>query len=374
MGTEGRKLMEYLDIVDENGSPTGETVERAYAHKNGISHRTAHVWILRKRADEIQVLLQKRAETKSFPGCFDISSAGHITAGQDYLESAVRELHEELGITAAESDLVYCGDRRIVWDDVFFGEEYHDRQFTKVFLLWADVEESDLVLQEEEVSSVRWMGLDECIKGVRENAFKNCIYPEELEMVKRKAVEEKKLAVVFPGMGYHSDKPLLYYSKKLAKARGYEVVEISYDFQKRAKDIMNDKEGKHDAFLHAVGEAKKQLLAVNYADFTDIVFIGKSIGTTVAAYFDKENGINARHVVFTPVPDTFKYLRDNCGIVFHGTADPWCETKLAESRCEELHLELVKVADANHSLETDDPITDCGRMPGILDKVNEMLV
>jgi hypothetical protein len=39
-------MMEYLDIVDENGNPTGEKVERAYAHKNGIRHRTAHVWIL----------------------------------------------------------------------------------------------------------------------------------------------------------------------------------------------------------------------------------------------------------------------------------------------------------------------------------------
>ena len=187
-------------------------------------------------------------------------------------------------------------------------------------------------------------------------------------------MKSDKLAVIFPGMGYHSDKPLLYYSKKLAKARGYEVIEIKYDFQIRAKDIMNDKEGKNDAFLHAVGETKKQLSAVSYADYRDIIFIGKSIGTTVAAYYDKENVIDAKHVVFTPVPETFKHLRDNCGIVFHGTADPWCETTLAESKCEELHLELFKVAGANHSLETDDPIVDCSRMPEILDKVNEMLV
>ena len=26
----------------------------------------------------------------------------------------------------------------------------------------------------------------------------------------------KKLAVIFPGVGYHTDKPLLYYSKKIA--------------------------------------------------------------------------------------------------------------------------------------------------------------
>lgn len=30
---------------------------------------------------------------------------------------------------------------------------------------------------------------------------------------------EKKIAVLFPGIGYHTDKPLLYYSKKLARKR-----------------------------------------------------------------------------------------------------------------------------------------------------------
>ena len=35
--------MEILDIVDENGNPTGETVERTVAHKTGVRHRTSHV-------------------------------------------------------------------------------------------------------------------------------------------------------------------------------------------------------------------------------------------------------------------------------------------------------------------------------------------
>ena len=40
-----------------------------------------------------------------------------------------------------------------------------------------------------------------------------------------------KLAVIFPGVGYHTDKPLLYYSKKLAFQNGYEIVEGSKRFQ-----------------------------------------------------------------------------------------------------------------------------------------------
>lgn len=41
--------MEYFDIVDEQGNPTGQTVERKQAHRNNILHRTAHVWIVRRR-------------------------------------------------------------------------------------------------------------------------------------------------------------------------------------------------------------------------------------------------------------------------------------------------------------------------------------
>ena len=37
-----------------------------------------------------------------------------------------------------------------------------------------------------------------------------------------------QLAVLFPGIGYHIDKPLLYYSAKLARARGYDLLAVQY--------------------------------------------------------------------------------------------------------------------------------------------------
>ena len=99
-------MPEYLDVVDENGQPTGAIIERAAAHREGVPHRTAHLWLVRTLDNRIQVLLQKRALTKSFPGCYDISSAGHIPAGQDYIPSAIRELKEELGLIADGADLI----------------------------------------------------------------------------------------------------------------------------------------------------------------------------------------------------------------------------------------------------------------------------
>ena len=179
---------EMLDVVDENGMPTGETVPRAKAHAEGIRHRTSHVWLLRARSGEIQVLLQKRCETKdSWPGCYDISSAGHIPAGVGFLPSAIRELQEELGVKAAPEELIFCGSRRICSDSEFHGHLFRDRQYSRVFALWRDQEETDFVLQREEIDSVRWMGLEECIRAVKDNTIPNCIFPEELEMVKAAA-------------------------------------------------------------------------------------------------------------------------------------------------------------------------------------------
>lgn len=179
-------MKEFLDIVDEKGQPTGEIIDRETAHAKGILHRTSHLWLARRKDGKVQILLQKRAEHKSsFPGCYDISSAGHIPAGDGYLKSAIRELEEELGVTAEEKDLIYCGDRKVIWDDVFFGKPFHDRQISRVFLLWLDREESTFTLQEAEVGGVLWMNFEECYDGVKKGSFENCISLEELDIIRK---------------------------------------------------------------------------------------------------------------------------------------------------------------------------------------------
>jgi isopentenyldiphosphate isomerase len=176
--------MEILDIVDENGEPTGETVEREAAHANGIRHRTAHVWLLRDRGQGIEVLLQKRSDDKdSFPGCYDISSAGHIPAGVGFKASALRELKEELGIDATEEELIVCGDLTICHEETFYGKPFKDNQFSRVFYIWKDVEPEALHLQASEVSEVRWFNLEICKSMVKDNSFLHCILIEELEML-----------------------------------------------------------------------------------------------------------------------------------------------------------------------------------------------
>lgn len=180
-------MAEYLDIVDEYGNPTGDIVERSVAHSKGILHRTSHVWILRRGRSGVEVLLQKRSRNKdSFPGCYDISIAGHIPAGIDWKPSALRELEEELGIFGvSEEELILCGQRFIRHDDVFHGKPFVDRQLSNIYCLWLDVEPSDLTLQEEEVETAIWMNLKDCMKKIesKDPTFKHAIMLEELEML-----------------------------------------------------------------------------------------------------------------------------------------------------------------------------------------------
>ena len=179
-----KEKMEYLDIVDENGNPTGRVCSRADAHAHGLPHHTSHVWIARRRGQGFELLLQKRSmEKRSFPGCYDSSSAGHIPAGGEYVSSALRELEEELGLSVGPEELIPCGFIRTHVDRIFRGEPFRDNEYSRIFLLLADPDLSSLKLQKEEVESVVWMELQALIRAVSDNTIPHCIAPEELRLV-----------------------------------------------------------------------------------------------------------------------------------------------------------------------------------------------
>ena len=71
------KEMEYFDIVDEKGNPLGGQVEREIAHRDGIMHRTAHIWVVRRETGE--VLLQKRCLAKDGGGTRNPGRSGGST-------------------------------------------------------------------------------------------------------------------------------------------------------------------------------------------------------------------------------------------------------------------------------------------------------
>lgn len=183
------KQLELFDIIDETGRPTGQVRERSLVHLYGDRHRTSHNWIVRPskiKKEGFDVLLQKRANGKeSFPGCYDISSAGHVPAGCGFLSSALRELEEELGITVTKDKLQFIAFHDATIQTHFYGKPFHNHEYSAIYLLNQDIPISSMTLQEEEIESVLWMDYDDCLEAIKENRIEHCIFLEEFEMLKK---------------------------------------------------------------------------------------------------------------------------------------------------------------------------------------------
>ncbi|HIX63190.1 MAG TPA: NUDIX domain-containing protein [Candidatus Mediterraneibacter colneyensis] len=177
--------LELFDEIREDGSRTGVVKERGVVHEDGSLHATVHTWIVRPNAESgYDLLLQKRSECKdSNPGCWDISSAGHIEAGCGHLESALRELREELGIDAQPEQLHEIGTRRCGFESEFYGRPFRDNELSTIYLYREPVEIGQLKLQESEVSEAAWMDFAECRRKVSDGSFEHCIYEDELDIV-----------------------------------------------------------------------------------------------------------------------------------------------------------------------------------------------
>ncbi len=86
---------EQFPVVDEGDRLKG-TAPRSKVHANNFLHRAIHVLIFNHAGE---VFLQMRSRWKDrHPFAWDSSAAGHVNAGEEYDQSAARELREELGI------------------------------------------------------------------------------------------------------------------------------------------------------------------------------------------------------------------------------------------------------------------------------------
>lgn len=180
----------------------------------------------------------------------------------------------------------------------------------------------------------------------------------------------KKIAVIFPGVGYHADKPFLYYSRKLAARHGYEVVCV--DYGRLPSGIKGNPELMRAAYEQALGHAQDQLAGVEFGAYCRVLFVSKSIGTIVAASYDTQKQIGAGHVYYTPVEASFQNMGTE-GIVFHGTGDDWAGTEVIERECAKRGMPLFVTECANHSMETGDVLRDLDILRAIMGETNRYI-
>ena len=119
---------ELFDVVDEYDQVL-EQLPRSVVHARKLLHRAANVFVFNSVG---ALLLQFRSATKDeYPHCYTSSASGHLSAGEDYLESAEREMLEEIGIqTPLERLEKFPGTPHNAYEHTVLFRTFSDGPFT----------------------------------------------------------------------------------------------------------------------------------------------------------------------------------------------------------------------------------------------------
>ena len=87
---------ELLQLLDENGNPTGRFEKREIVHGNKLFHNEVALWIIDK--ENKKVLLQRRSPNKKQNPNKLALCAGHVVGNETIDEALEKESNEELGL------------------------------------------------------------------------------------------------------------------------------------------------------------------------------------------------------------------------------------------------------------------------------------
>lgn len=164
---------ELIDVLDENGIKTGQVLPRKEVHKKGLWHRIIVVAIVNEKNE---ILIQQRSNSKDKnPGMWDISVTGHLSAGQDSLSAATREISEEVSVSLGYT--VEVRDFRFMFSfrkEEEVNENHYDRQFYDFFILRQNgLTAENIRFQAEEVQAIKFVSINELNKMREEGKLVN---------------------------------------------------------------------------------------------------------------------------------------------------------------------------------------------------------
>jgi len=134
---------ELVEIVDRDNTPIG-AVSRRIMRQQKLIHRASYILVFNRKGE---LFIQKRTLTKDiYPGYWDLAAGGVVLAGETYLESAVRELREELGVSGVKLKHLF---------DQYFEDETN-RVWGRIF---SCSNEGPFTLQAEEIDYGRFISL-----------------------------------------------------------------------------------------------------------------------------------------------------------------------------------------------------------------------
>ena len=148
--------MEFLQVFDEKKNKLQEKISRDKKYDLPRDRRFMIVLIFIENSKG-EFLLQKTSQSKH--SCI-ATTGGHVTFGDTALETVIKESKEELGIDISKDDIVYI-------DTILYKNYFLETFYTKM-----ELEPNNLILQTEEVESVKWYTTDEISEFIHSNEFR----------------------------------------------------------------------------------------------------------------------------------------------------------------------------------------------------------
>ena len=136
-------MAELRDLYDINSDKTDKTYYKGDKIPEGYYPMVVMVVI---RNSDGKFLMQRRALTKG--GDWGVTG-GHPKSGETPIEGIITEVKEELGLD-------FSNEEFILYDSGCDGKDCY-----KMYFVNKDVDLNDIIIQEEELSEVRWFSMDE---------------------------------------------------------------------------------------------------------------------------------------------------------------------------------------------------------------------
>ncbi|HLT32739.1 MAG TPA: NUDIX domain-containing protein [Aquaticitalea sp.] len=147
---------ELIDILTEEGKPTGLNVPKSEIHTKGHYHNTVHIWFYTRNQE---ILLAQRAAAKLIcPLLWDVSVAGHVDSGETIESAAIREIEEEIGFKLQAKDLQKIGVFECFQTYV---NGIIDNEFHHTFLAEMKVDIHQLLPEPDEVENLKLVNFKE---------------------------------------------------------------------------------------------------------------------------------------------------------------------------------------------------------------------
>lgn len=179
-----------------------------------------------------------------------------------------------------------------------------------------------------------------------------------------------KLVLLFPGIKYTNDMPLLYYPGMLAQEMGYEVMGMDYgpsfaEVEFHNQDITNEIQ---KAQVYCLSQCE----AIDYTKYDEIVFISKSLGTAVAGWIEKALHLQVKQIYLTPIAATLPYMAHAC-ICIAGSQDEVFDSKRLQEKCAEKKIDCLIYPNCTHRIETGDTLQNVQIIYDILKHIKKYL-